>query len=717
MRLQRVVRAAGVICTLASFLSACSSPPGNLSVVPAPDSYSAKKSASAYFVITIPHRSSSGVRPHYVSPATKSISMVVSTLSGKIVLTKSADLTPKSPGCGKVSAGVRCTIDGISLPVGSYAANITAFSRTKERGTVLSHVQHVPFTLKGSAPHKIAFTMNGVPTSINIVPASSAVRGSVLKGFTIGAGGVWGSVQTFLISPLDADGDAIIGDGAPKLSVASSNSAFTVFQPVAPQESFFVIPPPNAQSGSTQLTITASYADKSVCTQPGAHCSQSVNLVYAPFATDDWITFAHDFQRTGLQTQSTGITAATVSSLTQRWRTYLFDDIYSSPIVYNGNVIVVTYGGVVYDLSAVDGSIIWKTTISAATYEYTRSAPTIDTADGLVFMGTWYAIGGNLTKPQPSHLFALHLSDGSVAWQATVPGMIHDSAVYANGVVYEGWSGGDIACVNGGLRAFDAQSGAVKWSWITNPVTNPGGGGGVWGAPGWDGSHIVFGTGNTCQGEAWDQGAVALNPDGSMAWHFQADPTIADDNDTGSGVCVVNNTDTFINKNGSVYMLDATSGHKINSVPLGGIKGGHATPTTDGSTFVVGAGFFPTSSGAARRTPMEVFSRPRSTNPGFTSYLKAVTASGTVLWSIPMSDAIDAYAAINDDVVYEGMDDSVDAISLQTGTILAQFPGQSNFNAGPVVVPSGLYTADHSGYVYAYSLPQPGSTARKRTKS
>lgn len=705
MQLRRFIGTVGVFCTL-TYLAACSGAPVSTSPIPYGNVSDAKKTGSAYFVIIVPHKPASRVRSHFVSPATQSISMVVSTLSGKVFLTKKADLTPKSRGCASVSAGTKCTIDGISLPVGSYEAAVTAYSRVKERGKILSVRSRVPFTLKAGAARKIGFTMDGVPASLEVVPASSSVNGSVTKGFTIGAGGIWGQAQTFLVSPLDADGDAIVGAGSPTISVTTSNSAFNLTPPVAPQQSFAVTPP-SQTSAATKLTVSASFPDKTVCAQKAAVCGLTVNLNYAPFAADDWIAFAHDFQRTGLEKQPTRISAKTVSSIVQRWRINLADNIYSSPVVYKGNVIVATYGGVVYDLSAVDGSVIWKTTISSAAYENTRSSPTIDAADGLVFMGTWYANNASVFQGQPSHFFALRLSNGHVAWEATVAGMIHDPPVYANGVVYEGWSGGDPpACINGGVSAFDSKTGALKWTWLTDPVHNPGGGGGIWGALSWDGSHVVFGTGNTCNGQAWDQGAVALNPDGSMAWNYQADPTYSDDNDTGSGVSISNGTATFMNKNGSLYSLNTANGHELVSAPLGSMNGGHATPTTDGSTFVVGAGFFATSSAIAKRGPCEILDKPGSAKTGYISYLKGITANGTVLWSLPMNNAVDAYAAINNGVVYEGMDDDVDAISIQSGTILAQFPGAANFNAGPVIVPSGLYLADHNGFVYAYSLPQ-----------
>src|SRR5262249_12950948 len=121
-------------------------------------------------------------------------------------------------------------------------------------------------------------------------------------------------------------------------------------------------------------------------------------------------------------------------------------------------------------------------------------------------------------------------------------------------------------------------------------------------------------------------------------------------------------------------------------------------------------------SSSSMRVSREELNRPGAAKGGFVSYLKAVSPNGTVLWSVPMTNAIDAYAAINNGIVYAGMDDEVEAIALQSGTELAQFPGAANFTAGPVVVPSGLYLADHNGFVYAYALPQTTGSARSYSR-
>lgn len=698
---RRTGKVAGTLCTVAFFLSACNGPSNTLGVLPAGNaSTDAASAPAADFIVTIPHKSPG--RPRFVSPATQSLSIVVSTLSGKPVLTKNADTTQASPGCTKISGGTRCTIR-VSLAAGSYAAGITAYSEREEKGSVLSRADGVPFTLKAGGSRQVAFTMDGVPKSFRLTPASSAITGSTARGFVLGPGTIWGGAQTFFVAPIDAAGNAIVGAGSPRLTIESSSDSFSLVQPASKQQSFSITPPQHVTSASTQLTVKASYADKAICTQPGASCVQAVEVTFAPYANDDWIAFAHDFARTGFEGQNTGISASTVSTLKQRWKLTLPYAVYSSPVAYNGSVIVASYQGVVYNLSANDGSVIWKTNIATHFNELLRSSPMIDTDDGLVIMGTWYNTGGDEITPHPSALYALRLNDGSVAWQLNFNGMVHAAPVYANGVVYEGWSGGDQPyCINGGVDAIDSNTGAVRWTWLTNPFTNPGGGGGVWGALAWDGSHLVFGTGNTCQGEAWDQGAVALNPNGSMAWHFQADPTYDNDNDSGGGVLIQNGTATFLNKNGSLYTLNGTTGQQILATALGG-SGGHGTPTSDGSVVVVGAGFFPTS--GDRSQSRVLLERPHDTEPGFSSYLKGVSSTGTVLWSLPMNASIDSYAAINNGVVFAGMDNELDAISLQSGTILFQIAGAGTFTAGPVIVPSGLYAADYAGNVYAYSLP------------
>ena len=284
------------------------------------------------------------------------------------------------------------------------------------------------------------------------------------------------------------DGNAIVGVGAPALSVASTNPNFAISEPTQTQPNMFGLTPSGVQPTSTTLTAKASFADPTTCKRPGASCVVRFSTSYNPYATDDWVTFAHDFARTGLETENTEITPSTVRSLKQRWKTPIGSTVYGTPVAYNGNVIVVTkVSPVVYDLSAVDGSTIWRHPLTGT---FTKAEITIDTDDGLVLVGVSNTTGTSTVLP--GTLYALRLSNGSIAWSMPVNGLVRAAPVYVDGVVYEGWAGGDPpGCTNGGVGALNAATGTQLWTWFTNPLTNPGGGGGIWGALAWDGTRVI----------------------------------------------------------------------------------------------------------------------------------------------------------------------------------------------------------------------------------
>jgi outer membrane protein assembly factor BamB len=675
--------------------------------------------------IRVPKRRHRRKRAAYISPATQSLSLlIVSAASGQTVDNQTVNLTPSSPGCSTNASSTICTVQ-IYLPAGSYNGTLTAYSGTNGKGNILSEGQNVPFTIALGQANHINIAMDGVPASVNVAAVSNAVAGTVASGFTIGARGLWGSAQAFTVNAIDAGGYLIEGPGSPSVSATSSNNAFSLAQPSGSQPNVVVLTPPsNALSSTTKVTASVTPGDGSLCQASDASCSATFNVQYAPYAADDWMTFAHDYQRTALEPQDTGITAATVPQMTQRWTAHLNGPVLGSPLAYKGNVIVVRISGTVYDLSAATGQTIWSRTLSAGVL----ATPSIDVDDGLLIVGE-YANPVNPAKGQtglegPSTLYALNLNNGSIAWQQTVPGVIRSAPVYANGVVYEGNAGGDTwaDCGNGGVFAFNSSSGAQLWNWMTNPYVNPGGGGGVWGAIAWDGSHIVFGTGNTCQATFDMQGAVALNTDGSLAWYFSAEPTIVGNYDTGGGVMISHGGATFINKNGTLYTLDTNTGNKLMGTPLGAVgdDGGFASPGTDGSTVVIGAGNLPTSSSSSKRSidfciapDMQTMRRGKMTegvaSAGYASALRAVNSTGTIVWSVPMSNVLIGYVAVNNGIVYAGLDNGsahdIDAINMQDGTILAQFAGANTFTASPVVVPSGVYGVDASGNVYALTLP------------
>jgi len=438
------------------------------------------------------------------------------------------------------------------------------------------------------------------------------------------------------------------------------------------------------------------------------------------YGSDDWKTFAHDFQHTGYQ-PVTGITKANAHKLTVRWSVSIGEQIYSSPLVYGGNVIIVSSTGDVFDFSPATGARIWKTTLPAPSTQQILSTPTID--GHTVFIGNRQADSNG--NPAPSYLYALSLGNGALLWRTQLNGLTHDSPLVVNGVVYNGTSGGDYCPINGGVTALSEATGKILWTWKVNQLYPGDGGGSVWGPIAFDGTRLVFGTGNTCQSPITTANAiVALTQSGSVAWSYPATKGSAIDDDVGGGVMLQNGLATVMSKNGSLYRLTAANGQVNWATPLGANdqQGGFTTPTSDGSTIVVGAGFFcilPLCTGTVvsahrpsttfcylDRSPHNIFKRvhPYNVVSGYNSRFKALDSSGSVLWTKTMTSTIDSYAAISPGIVYIGLDNVLNALDITTGNVLWSYTTPSRIESGPVVVPSGLYAVDYSGHLYRFTI-------------
>lgn len=724
--MSRSLREVVVAALLALGISACGGGGGSAVVLP---SGSPKIGASPSTIptttmtIVIPSLSLPANRK-YVSPATQSIGVSFATSSGAVALSQTFDVSGATPDCTVESQETVCVF-ALSLAPDTYVASVTTYSGPNGTGSVLSENQDVSVTIEAAKQNNLTFTLFGVPSAIVITPTSSGVTGSQNSGFQAAAGTM--EPVSFTLAAVDSQGYTIVGSGAPTFAVRSSNSSLAVSGPSASSpDTFTITPPASLQTLSGTVSVTASSTDPSVCLSSGADCQTSFAIGYAPFAADDWIAFAHDFARTARETQSTGISAATVGQLQQRWHVTLPEDepVYGSPVVYDGNMVIEGYWGNLYDLSTTDGHIIWQKALGGSN----RGSPMIDTVDGIVFVGNRIIT----TTVQPSTLYALRLADGSQVWSTTMAGPIRAAPVYANGIVYEGAAGGDQpTCYNGGVSAYNALTGALQWQWVVNDETNPGGGGGVWGAIAYDGSQLVFGTGNTCVDDLGTAlGVVSLNPsDGSMNWSYTPNPLSTSDDDTGGGVLLQNGTATFINKNGSFYNVspNGTGGASpqfATSLGSGDGLGGFASPATDGSMYVIGAGLFAQTSARTRLdsacygiTAVDLHARPSEVVSGYTSQLDGISATGSVMWTIPMTSRMVGSAAVTGEIAFAGVDDKIDAIDMQSGSILWSFASSAVFNASPVIVPSGLYAADAAGNVYAYALPQTLSDSVRRTSA
>jgi outer membrane protein assembly factor BamB len=402
---------------------------------------------------------------------------------------------------------------------------------------------------------------------------------------------------------------------------------------------------------------------------------------------DDWVTYAHDQMRSGYQPQDTGITPSNVSTLQLNWTANVAGGVVSSPIVTGGSVFIAGLGGAVTAFGTNDGRIQWSTQLNREI----RMTPAF--SGGVLFVGT---------HTYPGVLAALDAKTGAIRWQATVPGSDRGEPVVAGGAVYEGMAGGDPpTCFQGGIYAYNIQTGAQLWSWFVDPFA--GDGGSVWGPISFDGTDLIFGTGNTCKkilgtGDA----VVRLSQSGVMAW---ADPTSdsRSDNDVGGGVLLSGNHAFFTSKNGLYYDADAVTGNIGSKMPLGGITGygGIGNPTTDGSVIAVSAGYL---------------SDPtvNPTAPG--GKLVGLNAAGNQLWSIPTQQPVFAYVAFTKGIAFATLDNKIVALDPQSGRILWSYTASAYFYGGPVVVPSGVYAVDTAGDVYAFDLSNGAASGDSRSR-
>lgn len=432
-------------------------------------------------------------------------------------------------------------------------------------------------------------------------------------------------------------------------------------------------------------------------------------------SNDEWTTFAFDNKHSGFNPFVKTITTANVRKLKLRWKVNIGDvKIAGSPVIYDGNLVIVTAGekshgptATVYDLSTVDGHVIWQHNLG----KNAKMTPTIDPSAGLVIVGNEEMVN---RKTSPSDLFALRLLDGSIAWRVASLGLFRSPPLVTGGMVYQGLAGGDPPiCAQGGIIAINESTGSVDWTWAVDP--KPHEGGSVWGAIAFDGTHPIFGTGNTCQSPIMtSNGAVSLNADGKVNWDFVAVKNSLADSDTGGGIMLYKDRAYFINKNGIFYAVGEAKGNLLWSTTLNKYarspswQGGFASPTTDGSTIVVGTGLYKGSTSGSGGEFCFLDSIPTEVIAGYHSELQALDFSGKVLWTRPMQNRLIGYVAMLKGIGFVGLNEQFDAIDLSDGKILWKYATPAYIDASMVVVPSGLYGADDAGNVYAFAP----STAR-----
>lgn len=260
----RSVAAIGLTCIVLALASACASGPNGTQALP--QLYSPQNAAatagklqkvSFVFDARVPKRRDQ--TPNFLSAATKSIRLTIAQGKKKIA-SATMTLTLGSKNCAATLQATVCTIAFDVAAGKGYVAAITAYDQAKGKGAVLSTGQSIAFNVAGATT--VPLTLDGVPKAI------------LAKQIDTG---------TILVTAVDADGNIIVGPGAPsfKASLTSGTAVAAITQPTASTPNTIrialAVPSPSPPATET-IGVTATYPKGSgkPCSQAGAVCSRTI---------------------------------------------------------------------------------------------------------------------------------------------------------------------------------------------------------------------------------------------------------------------------------------------------------------------------------------------------------------------------------------------------------------------------------------------------------
>jgi hypothetical protein len=221
-------------------------------------------------------------RAHYLSPSTASLVLAAYDSSHvKKFASLTLDAIPGSGGCTPIVSGTFTCTAALAAPAGKDTFDVTAFDKAGGTGTALSSLDDFAFTVIGGKANAIAMTLDGIPAKVAVALHGSSIlaTGSQSTGFQF-AGIGKAAAQELQVTALDADGNTIVGPGAPEMGL-SSNDARVSISPVTGSGTLFLVTPlaqtnavPNPSAGIA-LTATATPQD-------GSPASASANVQFEP---------------------------------------------------------------------------------------------------------------------------------------------------------------------------------------------------------------------------------------------------------------------------------------------------------------------------------------------------------------------------------------------------------------------------------------------------
>ncbi len=429
---------------------------------------------------------------------------------------------------------------------------------------------------------------------------------------------------------------------------------------------------------------------------------------------DSWPLYHGDYsgKRHSALTQ---ITPQNVNRLGLAWafQTNQGATIKSSPLLVDG-VLYFSVPDHIWAVDARSGHMLWH-----------YNKPTTEGLHighrGLAMYKGWLYY----TTPD-AHLISLNAKDGSVRWSKEIADVTKGywttvAPLIVRDHVLVGVSG-DFDNLQGYLRSYDVETGAVQWQWDSTPppgTPNRTTGGTTWMTGTYDPklNLVYWGTGNPTPvlngkprpgDDKWTCSIVALNPDtGKLVWGFQPSPHDTHDWDAVETPVLVD-ADFHgqprkmlmqSSRNGYFFVLDRTNGKSLLTVPFGPVnwalgidKNGEPIPNPQKEPAPDGRLIAPDEGGMTNyRSP--------SFDPATGLFVVDAHPSWSLYFAKP-ADGDYGWAGADYDLWSTGV---IEAIDYQTGKIRwSHEVGPGGSGAGVLTTDSGLtFTGDSQGNVLA----------------
>ncbi len=256
---------------------------------------------------------------------------------------------------------------------------------------------------------------------------------------------------------------------------------------------------------------------------PTATATPSTTSTVGTGSVDDWPSYMYSYLRSGDNTAETAINPGTVGGLHLHW-TYTPSSptpIFSQPVTGNGMIYFGAFDGYERAVDPATGNLIWSQNLGQTNNQGCNPNPvgvvstaTVTTA---LVQGTptpVLVVGGG-----DAAVYELNALTGAILWRTSLKAnnntFIWSSPAVYNGAVYIGRSAQECPERQGEVDMLDLNSGTLLHTFDTVPSGCSGGG--VWGSPVIDPTlnRVFVVTGNNAAGcpvaEPYADGVVALN--------------------------------------------------------------------------------------------------------------------------------------------------------------------------------------------------------------